>query len=139
MDTTPIPVDWEHPLVCPSLNYWDTFNILEQEWKWKTRYKTEPVGSQQFLEYMFWREVSVVWVCAAIEGFVNEEGAGWVGPDWYKKHIERGRIGDKIEILYTLKYRKLLPAGLSQIKKLNDLFALRGELVHPKTLRTSPT
>jgi hypothetical protein len=132
MDKTPIPIVWEHPLACPSFNYFDTFTILENEWNWKDRYKTEPMGSKQWLEYRFWRQVSVIWACAAIEAFVNEEGAAWVGPDWYKKNVERGRIEEKIQVLYALKYRQLLPSKLPQLKQVNLLFDLRNELVHPK-------
>jgi hypothetical protein len=138
MKTKTLPVEWEYSLAMPSFTYWDTFGLLEQEWAWKERYRTEPPGSKQFAEYLFWRKVSVIWVCATIEGFINEEGAAWAGPDWFKQNVERSRVEEKINILYALKYRQLLPDDLPQLKDLKKLFDLRNQLVHPKPSKHKP-
>ena len=136
MDFTPIPNPSAFPLACPSFPYWGGMDVLEREWNRTSAFASEDPGSSQHTEYIFWRNVSVIWTCATIEAFVNEEGAGWVGAHWYKKTIERGRIDEKILLVYALKYRKLLPINSPALKRINQLFQRRGELVHPKA--TSP-
>jgi hypothetical protein len=111
-------------------------DVLEREWDRTSAFVSEEPGSPKHTEYIFWRHVSVIWTCATIEAFVNEEGAAWVGAQWYKKTIERGRIDEKILLVYALKYRKLLPIDYPPLKRINQLFQRRGELVHPKA--TSP-
>jgi hypothetical protein len=107
-------------------------DILEREWSRTSLFAAQPPGSPNHTEYIFWRNVSVIWTCATIEAYVNEEGASWVGAEWYKKAIERGRIDEKIHLVYALKYRSLLPIDSPVLKRINQLFQRRNELIHPK-------
>ena len=132
MDLIPIPDPSAFPLVCPSFPYWRGMDVLEREWNRTLSFASEEPGTPKHTEYIFWRHVSVIWTCATIEAFVNEEGAGWVGAKWYKKAIECTRIDEKLLLVYALKYRKLLPIDSPAVKRITALFQRRGELVHPK-------
>jgi hypothetical protein len=132
MEPTPLPCPEAYPLASASIPYWRNWSVLENGWNSTKEQQTEDFGSDAYLEFLFWRQVAVIWACATIEAFINDEGAAWVGADWYKKTIERARIDEKVLLIYALKYGMKLPLDHPAIKKVNQLFQLRGQLVHPK-------
>ena len=72
----------------PSIPSWRSLDVVEREWDRTATFSTEDPSSDAFQECAFWRCVAVVWTCATIEAFINDEGVIWLGERFYKDMFE---------------------------------------------------
>ena len=136
-DELPIPAEWDG-LIGATIPYWDSLDILEVQWTRTASFREAESGTALFMEYMFWRRVSIVWVCTTIEAFLNEEGVSWLGERFYKANIERQSVRQKIALIYALKYRKRIFFKKCEKIKVFKLFEMRNRIVHPKSHEVLP-
>lgn len=73
-----------------------------------------------------------LFVCMAIEGFINFYGVKRLGEAAYKRVLERIGITEKLTILYLLCFEESLDPNGEIIKPIRKVFDQRNALVHPK-------
>ena len=135
INTKPLPIDEDdvYPITAPIPTYIKGFDLLSEQCLRTNDYRDNDPGSDNFQEFLFWRKNAIIWACCMIESFVNLEGVSWMGEEFYKNAIERQRIIDKISLVYTIKYSRLLDRSEQILKDIQYLFDLRNQFVHPKT------
>ncbi len=133
MNTKPFPIDDAYPIVTPIDTYLRGLELFSGQCSRTQSYRNKDPGSNEFQEYLVWRQSMVIWACCTIEAVVNLEGVSWVGEEFYKKAIERQRIVDKIRLIYAIKYQRLLESDNETLKEVQTLFDSRNQFVHPKT------
>jgi len=76
--------------------------------------------------------ITIIFCALTLESFINYYGTSNLGKKYYKYFIERIGTVTKWEILPKLIIGKEFSLDSEIIKKINDLFNLRNELVHYK-------
>lgn len=79
-----------------------------------------------------------LYVCMAIEGFINYYGVKRLGESFYKRVLERMGITEKLMLIYLLCFDHKLEAEGAIMKPIRRIFDQRNALVHPKTKEFSP-
>lgn len=139
MNAKQLPIDEDdvYPITAPIPTYIKGFDLLSEQCLHTNEYSGDDPGSENLQEFLFWRKNTVIWVCCMIESFVNLEGVSWMGEEFYRNAIERQCIIDKISLVYTIKYSRLLDCSEKVLKDIQYLFDLRNQFVHPKTRKYS--
>lgn len=73
-----------------------------------------------------------LFVCMAVEGFINYYGTKRLGEKTYKKLLERVGITEKLSLVYLLRFEVMLDSNSQMIKGIRTIFDKRNALVHPK-------
>ena len=79
-----------------------------------------------------------LYVCMAIEGFINFYGVKRLGETYYKRVLERVGITEKLMLLYLLCFDCKLDPNEDVVKSIRRVFDQRNALVHPKTKEFNP-
>lgn len=79
-----------------------------------------------------------LFVCMALEGFINFYGTKRLGEKTYKRLLERLGITEKIALIYLLCFEVNLDAKNDIIRNVRAIFDQRNALVHPKTKEFNP-
>lgn len=74
-----------------------------------------------------------LFVCMAVEGFINYYGTKRLGEENYKRLLERVGITEKIALIYLLCFEVSLDAKSEVVRSIRTIFDQRNALVHPKT------
>ena len=79
-----------------------------------------------------------LYVCMAIEGFINYYGVKRLGESFYKRVLERMGITEKLMLIYLLCFNHKLETEGAIVNLIRRTFDQRNALVHPKTKEFSP-
>jgi hypothetical protein len=79
-----------------------------------------------------------LFLCMAIESFINHYGTKRLGEDYYKRNLERIGITEKLSLVAVVCNQTKLEAKDPLLIKLRALFDRRNSLVHPKTREFDP-
>ncbi|MCS6232552.1 hypothetical protein G3488_17025 [Shewanella baltica] len=79
-----------------------------------------------------------LFVCMAIEGFINFYGVKRLGETYYKRVLERVGITEKLMLIYLICFDYKLDPNEDIVKSIRRVFDQRNVLVHPKTKEFSP-
>jgi hypothetical protein len=74
-----------------------------------------------------------LFVCMAVEGFINYYGTKRLGEEVYKRLLERVGITEKLALIYLICFQINLEVKSDPIKSIRTIFDQRNALVHPKT------
>ncbi|QUX95704.1 hypothetical protein C0J08_09895 [Marinomonas sp. CT5] len=74
-----------------------------------------------------------IYICMAIEGFINFYGVKRLGETYYKRVLERIGITEKLMLLYLVCFDYKLDPNEGVVKLIRQVFDQRNSLVHPKT------
>lgn len=78
-----------------------------------------------------------LFVCMAIEGFINFYGVKRLGETYYKRVLERVGITEKLMLIYLICFDYKLDPNEDIVKSIRQVFDQRNVLVHPKTKEIS--